>query len=570
MENKKDPATGTSAASDPDILYLAGVTCFNLGDYERAIDWISAAIRQDPKPLYLANLGACLAKQGRTDDALRSVDKAIELAPNDATLWFQLGNILIDANRRDEALLCFRQAVQLDARQGEAAYKAGHLLHGLGRLEEALGFLEISAAELPDHAPAHHVRALVLKEMNRLEEARLANLRAIDLDPARAEAYGSLANILQALGRNDEALHWYDRSLANTPDDARTITNRALSLADLRRFSDAAAEYERALAIEPGLAEAAWNLSLLHLLMGDFRRGWQGREARWKMPLLSAGYPKLPTPFWNGEDDIAGKTFFVCADEGLGDAIQFVRYVPMLAARGATVILAAEQSLCPLLSDMPGVHAILPKSDDSLIPEFDFHCALGSLPLAFGTTLDTIPATQSYLPTPSAARMQAWEHRLGPRTGKRIGLVWSGNPKHANDRNRSMTFKTMARLLDVDARFVSLQKDLRFADQEALRTTEGILDLTADLADFTDTAALISCLDLVITVDTSVAHLSAALGKPTWILLPYMPDYRWLLDRDDSPWYPSVRLFRQSPTREYASVIDLVREALDSWLTGHV
>jgi ADP-heptose:LPS heptosyltransferase len=217
--------------------------------------------------------------------------------------------------------------------------------------------------------------------------------------------------------------------------------------------------------------------------------------------------------------------------------------------------------LCPLLSRLSGVSQCLPKSAGAP-QDFDVHCPLSSLPLAFGTGLDSIPAERSYLPAPAAERISDWEDRLGPRKRLRVGLVWSGNPKHDNDRNRSIRLRTLARLLDVDATFVSLQKDLRPDDRAALLERPDIVDLTAHLSDFAETAALVSCLDLVIAADTSVAHLAAALGCPTWVLLPYTPDYRWLLDRDDSPWYPTVRLFRQTASREYESVLDSVRAEL--------
>jgi len=218
-------------------------------------------------------------------------------------------------------------------------------------------------------------------------------------------------------------------------------------------------------------------------------------------------------------------------------------------------------ALQPLLSGLAGVAQCLPLSANEL-PDFDLHCPFSSLPMIFGTTLDCIPAAASYLPEPAAERVQAWEKRLGPRGKVRIGLVWSGSSSHANDQRRSNPFKTLARVLDVDATFVSLQKDLRPGDKAALAERGEIIDLTEQLTDFAEAAALVSCLDLVVTADTSVAHLAGAMGRPAWIMLPYVPDYRWLLDRDDSPWYPAVRLFRQDATRDYAKVVDHIRAEL--------
>jgi hypothetical protein len=264
---------------------------------------------------------------------------------------------------------------------------------------------------------------------------------------------------------------------------------------------------------------------------------------------------------WLGETSIAGKTILIYADEGMGDAIQLARYLPMLAALGARVVLRVHEALQPLLSGVAGVSLCVTNNSTDALPPFDTYCPMLSLPLAFETRLDTIPAGTDYLPHPAADSISVWNDRLGPHDKLRVGLVWSGNPDHTNDRNRSIPLDVLARILDVDATFVSLQKDLRSGDKSILEKTD-IVDLTADITDFSETAALLCCLDLVITVDTSVAHLAAALGRPTWILLPHPPDYRWLLDRDDSPWYPTARLFRQAETRDYASVLDRVRTEL--------
>jgi hypothetical protein len=282
------------------------------------------------------------------------------------------------------------------------------------------------------------------------------------------------------------------------------------------------------------------------------------------MQARPGSYPQFPQPVWRGDVDIKGKTILVLEDEGLGDTIQFARYIPMLAARGARVILRVGDPLHPLLSGLPDVAECIPKSVPT-IPAFDLHCPICSLPLAFGTRLDTIPAAIPYLPAPAESLVLAWEdrleNRLGPRKGLRVGLVWSGRRTHLNDHNRSIPLGALSRILDVGASFVSLQKDPRPADKAVLAQT-GIVDLTSHLTDFAETAALVSCLDLVISVDTSVVHLSGALGRPTWVMLPHAPDWRWLLDRDDSPWYPTVRLFRQTTSGNYEGVLDSVRAEL--------
>jgi tetratricopeptide (TPR) repeat protein len=547
---------------NPETMNLLAVAHTEARQFDHAVEWASRAIRKDPKSQYLTTLGTALAKSGRVDEAIKVFDKAAGLKPGDATLWWRMGDALIEAGRSPEALLCFQHTLALDPRNGNAACKAGFILHGLGRLEESLLFFNKSLELLADHAFTLQMRSLVLKEMKRFEEALADSQRATELDPANADVCNNHGGVLHALGRRDEALIWYERSLQIKPDQARPLTNKAAVLTELYRFDEAAATYERAIAADPNYAEAAWNLALLQMLRGDFEAGWRGREVRWRIPELAETYPKFSGPMWLGEESVAGKTVIVCQDEGLGDAIQFARYVPLLASHGARVILIVDPPLCPLLSRLQGVSLCLPKLPGTALPPFDFHVPIDSLPLAFKTTCDNVPASESYLPPPDADQVRTWESRLGPHERLRVGLVWSGNPKHRNDHNRSISLREMSRILDIDATFVSLQNSPRPQDADFLRERGEIVDLSRHMTDFTETAALVSCLDLVLTVDTSVAHLAAALGRPTWILLPHTPDFRWLLHRDDNPWYPTVRLFRQTQTREYDSVLDRVRTEL--------
>ena len=522
------------------------------------------ANQADPERDYLASLGTALEQQGLHEEALKAFDKAVQIKPDDAELWAQLANVLVQLQRPDHAIPGFERALKLNPRYWYAAYNYAVLLLQSERFEETLINFNLCDELQPDHATTLTGRGRALYKLNRFEEALSDGRRAQALDPANAAICNDIGAALQKLGRHEEALQWFDRALDLRPDFVTALVNKAFSLSEFHRFDEAFILYRRVKKLDPENAETDRNVAHLQLLNGDFEAGWSGREARWKTssPRGTAGYPKFPQPIWLGEETIEDKTILVCADEGLGDTIQFVRYAPMLAALRTRVILLAQESLYPLLSGVPGVSQCLPKNGSEGVPAFDFHCPITSLPLAFRTTLETIPAPTSYLPTPAQDRRQVWEERLGHHDGLRVGLVWSGNPKHGNDRNRSIPLRTLSRILDVDACFVSLQKDARSDDRAVLRERTDIIDLTAHLTDFVETAALISCLDLVITVDTSVAHLAGTLGCPTWILLPYKPDYRWLLDRDDSPWYPSVRLFRQTETREYESVLDRVRSEL--------
>jgi tetratricopeptide (TPR) repeat protein len=531
-------------AIDPDhaeSLHLMGLLSLHATQYDHAVEWLSRAIARDPRAEYLYSLGTALRHLKRYQDAVNVFDKAVQLKPDKAELWTALGKALVDLDRRAEALLSFQHALTLKPDLWDAAHESGTLLNQMGRREEALAHFMLCAELKPNHA-------------------------ADD-----ATTFNNIGNTLQSLGRSAEALQWLDRALQRRPDFVQALSNKAIALGQLRRFDEAFAAYAGVKALDPNHAVSDWNAALLHMLTGDFAAGWAGRETRWQIPSLSAGYPKFTEPMWLGQENIEGKTVLIAADEGLGDAIQFARYLPDVAALGARVILVVQDALHQLLSGMSGVAQCIPKSVAANgVPPFDFHCPLGSLPLAFGTQLDSIPAAVRYLPPPSENRVKAWEDRLGPHDKLRVGLVWSGNPEHKGDHHRSTSLRAYSAFLDVGATFVSLQKDPRPDDKATLLERADIVDLTAHLTDFAETAALISCLDLVITVDTSVAHLAGALGCPTWILLPHTPDYRWLLDRDDNPWYPSVRLFRQPPSLDYAPVIDRVRTELLALVAAYV
>ena len=542
-------------------LHLVGLLSFDAGQYDHAVEWFSRAIRQDPNAEYVSHLGAALQRLLRFDEALKAFDKAVQLKPDSAELWRNLGNVLVQLGRDDEALLSYRQAFGLDASDFDAASKAAALLHRQARWQESLLFLDACAALRPDHAVTLQLRAIAFRALRRFDAYLADSLRAHTLDPASADYRNNIGDALQSLGREGEALEWFEKALALLPDNIKILNNKAFLLGQFQRFGEAEAVFARIAAIEPDNAIAEWNLALMQMLRGDLASGWKGREARWRIPALAEHYPKFSQPMWLGREPVAGKTVLVHVDEGLGDCIQFARYVPDVAARGARVILVVADAVQPLLSELPGVAQCLPLSAGTL-PPFDFHCPLSSLPLVFDARLDNLRTETCYLPPPAPARVQAWEHRLGPRDRLRVGLVWSGSLTHKNDHNRSIRLQAMAHILDVGASFVSLQKDPRPEDKAMLAARGDILDLTALLTDFAETAALVSCLDLVITVDTSVAHLAGAMGRPTWVLLPFTPDYRWLLGRDDSPWYPTLRLFRQDARRDYAPVLERVRAEL--------
>ena len=546
-----------------DSLHLMGLLCLQAAQHDHALEWITRAIRIEPKTGYLATLATALLKLGRSDDALKALEKAISLEPANAELWKNLGAMLIDLGRSDEALLSLRHAMSLRPHYADAANLSGLILFRQDRFAEALEAFDISVQANPDQADALHMRALMLLKLGRLEESVADGVRSAQLDPANVDTHNNLGGVLHLLGRFEEALACFNRAIELRPDNIVALNNRAHLFAEYLRFDEALACYEQARAIKPDDANILWNIALIQMVLGNFGEGWVGREARWQTGLGMAP-PKFSQPQWLGGEPIDGKTILIFADEGIGDSFQFARYVPMVAQLGAKVILAVADPAQPLFSRMPGAAGCIAKS--AKLPAFDLQCGMSSLPLAFQTTLDTIPAAVPYLPGPLPALKSKWEARLGPHDKFRVGLVWSGNPNHSNDRNRSLPLQVLASIVDVDARFVSLQKNPRPSDREILGRLD-ILDMTDRLSDFDETAALMACLDLVITVDTSVAHLAGGLGCPVWVLLPYRPDYRWLLDRDDSPWYPTMRLFRQQESRDYVSVMHRVRAELTKMIS---
>jgi hypothetical protein len=332
-------------------------------------------------------------------------------------------------------------------------------------------------------------------------------------------------------------------------------------LQQLRRDEEALACYHEAWKLDPDHGAARRSAAYCRLLMGDFAQGWMQHESRWEASDVVFRRRHADRPLWLGVEPVAGKTVLLHAEQGFGDTLQFCRYASLVAARGATVVLEVPAALKTVLASLHGVSRVVSESDTQL--PFDFQCPLMSLPLAFGTDLNTVPAETPYLRA-DADRVQTWKARLDEAGGRgrlRIGLAWSGNPHHKNDENRSMSLATLAPLYGLDATFVSLQPDVR-QDDAGVLAQSGILDFRGELRDFADTAALMQALDLVISVDTSVAHLAGALGRPLWILLPRVPDWRWLLDREDSPWYPGARLFRQDRPGDWPVVIEHVAQAL--------
>jgi len=395
--------------------------------------------------------------------------------------------------------------------------------------------------------------------------------QAITLRPDYADAYSNLGVALIDKGQLDEAIVACRQAITLRPDYANAYRNLGAALADKGQLDEAIAACRQAIKLRPNFARAHHNLALTLLMRGDFQPGWQENEWRWKCRDFPSPARNFSQPQWDGSA-FEPRTLLLFPEQGIGDAFQFIRYLPLVVRRGGKIIIECQAEFQRLPRTMSEGCQIVAKGEP--LPAFDLYCPLLSLPLVFGTTLENIPNIVPYLHA-DAQDAKRWQQRLddyspGLKVGK-VGLVWAGNPAHKNDRNRSMKLTSLAPLGQVPGvRFFSLQKGAAAAQAKTPPTGMELIDWTPELRDFADTAALIANLDLIISVDTAVVHLAGAMSKPVWTLLPFNPDWRWMLEREDSPWYPTMRLFRQSVRGDWDSVIKRVAEALNVWIKNRV
>jgi tetratricopeptide (TPR) repeat protein len=532
------------------------------GRLERAIEGYRQVLRSDPlQPEALHFLSVAEAQSGRHEAALASIGLVLRLQPDNATAFNHQGNILVGLDRHTEALMSYNRAIELDPTLVDAFYNRGGAFMTLGQHEQAVRSYESALALDPTHARAHNNLGNVRYDLGQFSEALAHHDQATRLDANFVDGWVNAANSLRRLGRYDEALERSARALERSPDHAEANSCHGATLAAIGRETEALQYYQRALALQPTLAEATWNEALALLSRGNFREGWPRYESRWKVKSLNLTRYGGDRAAWFGQESLQDKVILLHAEQGYGDSIQFCRYAPLVAKRGARVVLGVPSALRTLMSTLEGVEVVVAQVP---IPQCDFHCPLLSLPLALGTELQTIPDAVPYLRA-DIANQAIWSKRLGPRVAPRIGLAWSGRPTHTNDANRSIPLHELLPLTQCDVECVSLQKEIRDTDLAAFNALPTLHRAGEALVDFADAAALVAELDLVITVDTALAHLAGALGKPVWILLPYVADWRWLQERDDSPWYPTAKLFRQPAPKDWGSVIERVRSDLRHW-----
>jgi Tfp pilus assembly protein PilF len=455
------------------------------------------------------------------------------------------------AGRLREAESIYRQVLAAQPGNADALQLLGSLAADVGKLDAAIELIVKAIAVNPGVAQYHANLGAIYARCNRFDEAISALGRAIELDPDMVIAYFNLGGVLGAKFEFARAIPVLQKAVSLDPNWPELQNRLGVTLRNDGQYQAARAIFRKLAESHPDFAEGRWNLGLTLLVMGDLENGW--KEYEWGKRTPNVSIPRgFPQPQWMGED-ISGKTILIHAELGFGDTLNFVRYAPLVAARAAKVIVECQPELARLLRGIADISQIVVQGHP--LPPFDVHCPMTSLPLSYGTTLQTIPANVPYL-SAAADRITAWRQRVGDVGRKCVGLVWAGRSDHKNDRQRSIRLQQFSPLAEVkSARFFSLQKSPAAQQMSAPPPGIDLLDYSAELTDFAETAALVANLDLVISVDTSTAHLAGAMGKPVWVLVPFVPDYRWMLNRPDTPWYPTMRLYRQPKQGDWDSVL---------------
>lgn len=548
-----------------EALQRSGLAAYRQGDYQSACDCLARAVESDPnRPEGLNQLGVVLSAAGRHERAVGVLQRAAAASPASAAVYINLGLALQRGGRHLEALDCFRRAIVLAPQEAEPYFNSGNALAELGRYAEAENLFRQALRLRPDFGKAHNNLGNTLRALGRVPEAIASFSRALAAMPESIGAMNNLGNALRSAGSWVEAERCYRRALALRPDSADTWCNLGNALRDGRRYDEALACYARALDLNPGFAEVHFNRAWILLLREKFEEGWQEYEWRLRQAAWVAGaHGRIGLPEWHGAP-FPGRRLLVYDEQGFGDAIQFARYLPLVKALGGSVIFETRPELLPLFRTLKGVDRLVARrSITRPAVEADAYVALLSLPRLFGTGTPTVPWCGPYLKA-DPSRRERWGTRLGV-PAFRIGIAWSGSRVDPLRACPPASFAFLGRFPGI--RLYSIQKDVPPADRE--KAPPGIVRLGGEFNDFADTAAVIDHLDLVISVDTAVAHLSGAMGKPTWLLLPYTADWRWLEDREDTPWYPAMRLFRQKKWGDWQDVFERVATGLQEHLGSH-
>jgi tetratricopeptide (TPR) repeat protein len=592
-------------ASEPhnsDVLHLLGVALARMGRMQDALGMIGTAVKMQPRNFVMqTDLGNALSKLGRYaeavvcyrqalasnpgvfaayrgsgiallhlgqfEQAVWNLEQAVRLAPNDAFAHSDLGVALGRLGRSQEALGCFERAIDLNPNHAEAHRNRGLILTALGLFADALASFDRALALVPDVFDVHFHRGIVLIQLERPAESLAAFERALALDGNSFEAFNNRGVALVQLSRPEEAVQSFARAALCKPDYSESYTNAGNTLKGLKRYREALENFDRALSIKPDDVMATWSKALTKLTLGEFREGWPLYESRLRLAHALPLQRSFGAPRWTGAESVEHKVVLVHAEQGLGDTVQFCRYVQLLEARGARVVFEVQPVLRTLLGSLKIQGSL--HSHGEPLPAFDLVCPLLSLPLAFRTEIDRIPGGAPYLNVSEAAA-RAWKERLSTMPGLKVGLNWQGNAATEKQpwlRGRSFALGEAAGLAQLpEVSLISLQKGEGSEQRETVPFKSRIAQLTdpCDMGpeEFADTAALVTALDLVITSDTAIAHVAGALGVPVWVILQFESDWRWMSAREDSPWYPTMRLFRQHRAGDWTEVFGRVADEL--------
>jgi tetratricopeptide (TPR) repeat protein len=538
------------------------------GDVSGAYALCEEALARSPRFAPALQMGANLAYQrGDLEQAEALGRRAVDAAPNEANAYYLLGNVLRTLNRPQEAIASFQRAVALRPDFHSALNNLGNALRLLERTQEAADCYRRAVALKPDYALAIYNLANIERDAGRHARAIELYRRAIGISPEYFEALNNLGNSLKDLDRLEEAVSIYERALRVNPDSPEALNNLGNVLKDLNRLKEAAVYFEKAVRVAPDFAEPHFGRSLVLLALDDYERGWDEYEWRWKSKEFPSYRWVFSEPEWHGED-LEGRTILLHCEQGFGDNLQCLRYVPMVHARGGRIVLEMPRPLVPIARTVRcPIETMVVVGEKR--PHFDLRCSMMSLPHVFRSTLDTLPREVPYL-FPDPELVERWRARIGDAPGPKVGIVWAGNPRQPTEVKRGIGLDGYRPLLSLPGiRWFSLQVGPRARDLD--RLPPGLVtDLSNELTDFAQTAAAMRNLDLVITTDTSVAHLAGALAHPVWVLLRFSPDWRWGLGREDNAWYPTLRLFRQAAIDDWRAPVAALRSALEGELARSV
>ena len=531
-------------ALDPnqfEALHLSGLLAYQMGDLEHSRALIQSAIAINPlDAIAHSNYGNTLFALQCHTEALAAYESALTIDPLNGDTHFNKANTLQALARYQEAISAFDQSLLLNPQDADAHFNRANTLRSLQRYEEALQSFNLSIQLRPEYTSAAINRGITLLDLKRANEAIESFKFAILIEPNNAEAYLNYGNALRSLDRPEDALVCYEKAIALKPSSVEAHNNQGSTLEILHRYNEALASFSNAIAINPNSASSHWNRSLCNLRIGNYKEGWLEYEWRWQLEQFTSPIRNFRQKLWLGKESLQNKTILLHGEQGFGDNIQFCRYVPLVKLLGAKVILEVDTSLVELMHTLYGADQII--ATNKQLPEFDYHCPLLSLPLAFDTTLDTIPQAIPYLSSDSR-KVELWKKLLRHTPKRRIGIAWKGRQTPGNTK-RTIELSKFIMLLPTEYEYISLQTEFDIKELNILQKNLNIQNVAELINDFSDTAAICQLMDAIVCVDTSVAHLACALGKPTWILLPENSDWRWGLSDRKNYWYPNVNLIR--------------------------